>query len=153
MPICRKWSEFVTEEFFAQGEKEKTMGLPISPNMDRDTTNPYQLSVEFNDIITRPFFDVLSEIFPMTKLLVDIALENRSFWEDESKKWKLMKQGSSDSAPVQPPAGRSRKLSIAAGTIDIPDNHLNALKMSKNSKIAGRVLGSIRPVREEGVAE
>jgi hypothetical protein len=35
------------QEFFAQGDREKAEGLPVSPNMDRATTKQGQLSVNF----------------------------------------------------------------------------------------------------------
>ena len=37
--LCFKWTELLFVEFFAQGDKEKEFGLPISFLMDRDTTN------------------------------------------------------------------------------------------------------------------
>jgi cAMP-specific phosphodiesterase 4 len=35
----RAWSDALLNEYFAQGDREKEEGLPISPNMDRDSTD------------------------------------------------------------------------------------------------------------------
>lgn len=35
--LCYKWTNLVIEEFFAQGDKEREMGLPISNLCDRNT--------------------------------------------------------------------------------------------------------------------
>lgn len=32
-----KWASAVVEEFFAQGDREKALGLPVSPGFDRNT--------------------------------------------------------------------------------------------------------------------
>ena len=45
--VSKVWSDRILEEFFAQGDREKAEGLPVSPNMDRDTTKQAQLSVNF----------------------------------------------------------------------------------------------------------
>lgn len=37
-PIYLPWSKRICDEFFEQGDIEKDLGLPISPFMDRRTT-------------------------------------------------------------------------------------------------------------------
>lgn len=37
--IYEKWAKRVVGEFFAQGDRERAAGLPVSANCDRDTTN------------------------------------------------------------------------------------------------------------------
>jgi hypothetical protein len=38
-PTCKSWSQCVMDEFFAQGDRERALGIPISPMMDRETTS------------------------------------------------------------------------------------------------------------------
>lgn len=56
----------IVEEFFLQGEAEMRIGfwsfnagIPISPSMDRATTSQVKISIQFNDIIARPFLKLL----------------------------------------------------------------------------------------------
>ena len=37
-PLARRWAELVTEEFFAQGDRERRLGLPVSPLCAREAT-------------------------------------------------------------------------------------------------------------------
>lgn len=59
-----KWVEHVTNEFFAQGDKEKELGLPISPMCDRSTTNIPTMQMGFIDFIIAPFYCTLFKLFP-----------------------------------------------------------------------------------------
>ena len=43
--IARNWAYLVVDEFFTQGEREKDLGLPVSPFMDKDLTNIATLQV------------------------------------------------------------------------------------------------------------
>ncbi|KAJ2072366.1 hypothetical protein GGI16_009014, partial [Coemansia sp. S142-1] len=58
-PMCKKWSDLMNIESFNQGETEKKLSLPVSPNMDRTTTDQRQVSLDFGNIIIRPFFSEL----------------------------------------------------------------------------------------------
>ena len=35
LDIYRKWTERVMEEFFLQGDRERELGLPVTPAFDR----------------------------------------------------------------------------------------------------------------------
>ena len=37
--VCQRWTDLVFREFYAQGDLERKMGLPISPLMDQRITN------------------------------------------------------------------------------------------------------------------
>ena len=48
-PVCRKWAMMVMEEFFTQGEKERSLKMPISAFMDREQTQiPKVCSLSFD---------------------------------------------------------------------------------------------------------
>eukprot|EP00602_Paraphysomonas_sp_CaronLab_P010748 CAMPEP_0185039174 /NCGR_PEP_ID=MMETSP1103-20130426/35751_1 /TAXON_ID=36769 /ORGANISM="Paraphysomonas bandaiensis, Strain Caron Lab Isolate" /LENGTH=2231 /DNA_ID=CAMNT_0027577957 /DNA_START=219 /DNA_END=6917 /DNA_ORIENTATION=+ len=78
--VSKKWSDLVVEEFFSQGDREKREGLPVSPNMDRNTTRQDELSVNFTDFIVAPFFLALTHIFPKLINAVTHLKTNRDEW-------------------------------------------------------------------------
>lgn len=113
--ICKKWSDLLLEEFFAQGDRyalpclsgpayaaaalahtfllclllvfhsyhnrEKREGLPVSPNMDRLTTDQASLSLNFCDFIVAPFFISIAAILPLSKAVVTALADNRAEWQ------------------------------------------------------------------------
>ena len=60
LPIYSKWAQRVTDEFFLQGDKEKSMGLSISPFMDRGNPNLPKSQVAFIGYICEPLFKLLT---------------------------------------------------------------------------------------------
>ena len=55
LSACR-WSELVMAEFFKQGDLERSLGLPISPQMDRAATSVPMAQVNFIDFIVAPLY-------------------------------------------------------------------------------------------------
>ncbi len=85
------------EEFFLQGDEEKKLGLAVSPNMDRETSDQYQISIGFIEFLTRPFFEALAELLPAISEMADNINQN-------CERWKKMQEEAhesprSDSAP------------------------------------------------------
>lgn len=78
--VSKKWSDLVVEEFFNQGDREKREGLPVSPNMDRLTTQQDELSVNFTDFIVAPFFLALTAALPRLNTAVTEMEKNRDEW-------------------------------------------------------------------------
>eukprot|EP00899_Mesostigma_viride_P026359 jgi/Mesvir1/6908/Mv09065-RA.2 len=74
------WCRAIMEEFYLQGDKEKALGLPVSPFMDRDSANVPKSQLGFYEYIVLPMYETFAYIFPKTSLLVDAAVVNRSFW-------------------------------------------------------------------------
>lgn len=52
--LQRKWSDAVVEEFLHQGDMEKTKGLNVSPNCDRNNTDQSLLTMNFIDFVVAP---------------------------------------------------------------------------------------------------
>lgn len=57
--VSKKWSDLVIEEFYSQGDREKDLGLDVSPNMDREKGDQVQISLGFSDFIVGPFIEAL----------------------------------------------------------------------------------------------
>lgn len=63
------WSQLIREEFFRQGDEERSRGMPVSPLCDRHTTPPLPASqVGFFDFVARPLFVAVSKLPNMIKL-------------------------------------------------------------------------------------
>ena len=129
-------------EFFLQGDQEKANGLPVSPNMDRENTNENEVAIGFTDIIVKPFFDILSVIFPRIETLCLLLNSNSQMREFNSDPNLLMEIKEEFRSLAKKPSGIQnhrnssiRKVSLAAGIIELPDSTLNHLRQS----ISGRV--------------
>ncbi|KAJ2609827.1 hypothetical protein EV177_004265 [Coemansia sp. RSA 1804] len=145
-PMCKKWSDLMNTESFRQGELEKALSLPVSPNMDRETANQRQVSLDFGNIIVRPFFTELVLLFPVNDMLLPALEANLQKWSRLSAdttyeisppaganrnmySWPGSKVGLSDSdTNTSSPISEGRRLSIAAGTVDIPPSRLEMIR-------------------------
>lgn len=55
--VSRKWLELITMEFYAQGDSERSAGIPVTPIMDRQSTTPMsQLQTGFISFVVKPLF-------------------------------------------------------------------------------------------------
>ncbi|KAJ2617270.1 hypothetical protein H4S08_000371, partial [Coemansia sp. RSA 1365] len=143
--ICKKWSDLMNCESFGQGDLEKKLLLPVSPNMDRDTTDQRQVSLDFGNIIIRPFFSVLVSLFPVDDVLLPALELNMQKWSRLSSdttheisppvgannrmySWPVEPVSMSLSLSSTSSASASRRLSIAAGTVDIPPARLETIR-------------------------
>ena len=87
--ISLKWVELLSEEFWLQGDKEKSMNLPVSFLCDRDSYNIPQSQVGFIRGFIIPTFDCLVDIFPTLKFTMDNAKTNLKKWEKLVSKGRL----------------------------------------------------------------
>ncbi|KAJ2476718.1 hypothetical protein EV174_004836 [Coemansia sp. RSA 2320] len=180
-PMCKKWSDLMNIESFHQGELEKKLSLPVSPNMDSATTDQRQVSLDFGNIIIRPFFREVVLLFPVEDVLLPAL-------EANLQRWNHLSPDSADeiSAPTgannllyswpaeptkPPPASHTsssafsegRRLSVAAGTVDIPSSRLEMIRRHSHqgfealhSRMVGRLfskrLGKIQERRKVSYA-
>jgi len=82
LQISRIWSDLLFEEYLQQGDEEKKNGLPVSPYMDRNSTDQIRMSINFVDFIGLPLFGAISKAFPEIKFFMDRLKENRAFWAE-----------------------------------------------------------------------
>lgn len=78
----RRWAEKVLAEFFAQGDKERAAGQPISPMCDRHTTSRGASQVNFIEFVVAPLFSMVVKIFPDAGELMENLHQNRLMWQD-----------------------------------------------------------------------
>ncbi|KAI7864802.1 hypothetical protein BDF14DRAFT_1883956 [Spinellus fusiger] len=90
--IAKQWSDRVVQEFFQQGDVERAIGLPISPNMDRTQTHQPGICITFSDYVL-PLFQVLALFLPSSIVFVDTMRETR-------KKWRQLEKNISRNPPI-----------------------------------------------------
>ena len=90
-----EWSSRIRDEFFAQGDKERSKGMTISPLCDRSvpaSTFP-QGQLGFINFVSRPVFSLLSAVCSNeregeSKPWLDNLESNVKYWEEEAAKIK-----------------------------------------------------------------
>eukprot|EP00831_Metopus_contortus_P023883 TRINITY_DN20967_c0_g1_i1.p2 TRINITY_DN20967_c0_g1~~TRINITY_DN20967_c0_g1_i1.p2 ORF type:complete len:159 (+),score=35.78 TRINITY_DN20967_c0_g1_i1:42-518(+) len=79
--ISQEWSKCVVNEFFIQGDFEKSKGRPVSFLCDRETTKLVPSQVGFINGIVRPYYEKIVEIFPLLHPMLDNINLNEKKWK------------------------------------------------------------------------
>lgn len=86
--VHHRWVSGLEEEFFRQGDREKTMHLMVSPLMDRCRDGITKSQVGFFDIVALPLFwswaTVFSDALPLVRAV-----------EDNCNRWRALEAGRS----------------------------------------------------------
>ena len=61
---CRMWADCVMREFFGQGDRERILGLPISPMMNRESTNVSKCQAAFIEFAVIPTSEIIAKVIP-----------------------------------------------------------------------------------------
>lgn len=70
------------EEFFQQGDKEREMGLDISPMCDRHNATIEKSQVGFIDYIVHPLWETWADlVHPDAQDILDTLEENRDYFQ------------------------------------------------------------------------
>lgn len=82
------WAHRIWEEFFAQGDQEKQLGLEISPMMNREATHQTMAKSQrgFIDYVVQPLFKLVESVVPHVSIVLNHAENNRKYWDDEASK-------------------------------------------------------------------
>lgn len=84
--ICEKWARLVVEEFHSQGDKEKSNGMDISPMMDRNNGNLYNMQMGFIEFVVAPLVNGFISIFPPLFTAGQNMQDNMYAWGEWRKK-------------------------------------------------------------------
>ena len=79
--ISLQWVELLSNEFWNQGDKEKSMNLPVSFLCERVNSDIPNSQVGFIKGFILPTFDVLVQMFPTLNYTVENAKNNLAEWE------------------------------------------------------------------------
>ncbi|KAJ9472204.1 putative 3prime [Diplonema papillatum] len=74
------WSNQIADEFYMQGDRERNLGFPCSPFMDRYQPSMAKGQIAFMNYIVVPLFECISELLPNMHFSVDLTEENKSYW-------------------------------------------------------------------------
>ncbi|GAX83012.1 hypothetical protein CEUSTIGMA_g10439.t1 [Chlamydomonas eustigma] len=81
LEVTLKWVEALEQEFFEQGDRERELGLPISPLFDRNKPGVTKSQVGFYDFMVFPLFHNFACVFPGARPMVDMARSNYKYWK------------------------------------------------------------------------
>ena len=79
--ISKQWVRVLCEEFWIQGDKEKSLGLPVSFLCDREKIDVPASQVNFLKGFVISSFDSLVAIFPDLKYTMENAQNNIAEWQ------------------------------------------------------------------------
>ncbi|KAG2424735.1 hypothetical protein HXX76_014310 [Chlamydomonas incerta] len=77
---CR-WLGVLEEEFFRQGDRERALGLPISPLFDRSKQGVSKSQVGFFDFVALPLLRALADAFPGAAPMAACFERNYVHWK------------------------------------------------------------------------
>ena len=82
-----RWADNALTEFFAQGDKEKELSLPVSPLCDKETTKTADSQIGFLQFVVRPMYLLLGDIIPRVKEeVLPIVDENLKYWQERKRR-------------------------------------------------------------------
>eukprot|EP00727_Mastigamoeba_balamuthi_P013991 m51a1_g9214 putative 3 5 -cyclic nucleotide phosphodiesterase family protein (893) ;mRNA; r:32947-36309 len=81
-PACHRWARRVMDEFFAQGDAERALGLRVSPFMDRATADTPKCQLAFIKFVVRPMMELIVPVCPaVAQRMLEHLTVNQSKWE------------------------------------------------------------------------
>jgi hypothetical protein len=75
-----EWCQRINEEFYRQGEEEARLNIPLSPFMNRKTTNVPKTQYGFLTYMVYPLYEVFSTQFPEATEFLDSIRANLEYW-------------------------------------------------------------------------
>ncbi|CDG24082.1 Phosphodiesterase [Caenorhabditis elegans] len=80
--LYQQWNQRIMEEYWRQGDKEKELGLEISPMCDRGNVTIEKSQVGFIDYIVHPLYETWADlVYPDAQNILDQLEENREWYQ------------------------------------------------------------------------
>ena len=76
---CLAWTERVVQEFFAQGDLEAEMKIPVTPMMDKSTACVPKQQIGFYNFVARPMYEALDALISMEQPLANLDMMHK-YW-------------------------------------------------------------------------
>jgi len=80
--VTQAWAMVCLEEFFAQGDQEKMLGVPVQFLNDRDKINKPNSQIAFIEFMIAPFFAAQLRLWPAMRELGENLANNLASWAD-----------------------------------------------------------------------
>jgi len=105
--LCRRWADMVLDEFFAQGDKERELGVPVQFLNDRAKVSRPNSQVGFIEFVIAPLCEVCVQLFPQLDGLADNLGRNICRWNET---WQA--EANPDQAERDKVNARTQKVSL-----------------------------------------
>jgi hypothetical protein len=104
--LHKRWSDFLMEEFHAQGDRERELGLPMIA--DRQKPNQAKSQIGFFDILIKPLYTTFQRFVPEVEVCLLELSRNYSHWLHVAKQEDAEDPSSPPMEPQPPPGGEPR---------------------------------------------
>lgn len=78
---AKRWAIRVTDEFYLQGDLERSRGMAVTQMCDRGVQAPVALQKAFIDYLCAPWYEAVAGAFPAFAPALAQMRENRAKWE------------------------------------------------------------------------
>mmetsp|Transcript_18564 Transcript_18564/g.27788 ORF Transcript_18564/g.27788 Transcript_18564/m.27788 type:complete len:855 (+) Transcript_18564:249-2813(+) len=100
--LCKEWVKRLYTEFYSQGDKERKLGLKVSPLCDRNKPAGAKGQVFFISKIVIPMFASFYMLVPEVKVCMQCLERNLSYWSKEAEKEAEIRSRNSSVSPASP---------------------------------------------------
>ena len=76
---CLAWTERVVQEFFAQGDLEAEMEIPVTPMMNKSTACVPKQQIGFYNFVARPMYEAFDALVSMEQPLANLDVMQQ-YW-------------------------------------------------------------------------
>ncbi|KAI8334442.1 hypothetical protein BC941DRAFT_432989 [Chlamydoabsidia padenii] len=134
-PVAKEWAEILQDEFFAQGDLERELGLCVLPMNDRGRISLEDFQLGFKKNVAGKLFDAVANVLPDMEFIVNTVEKNCKVWE--SRKQKLVDSGAIDPSYNTKKANSDTDDPLKLGTeqSQSPNKANNQQQPSKSSSI------------------
>jgi hypothetical protein len=123
LEIYIKWTDRIMEEFWRQGDKERGLGLEISPMCDRRVPSVEKHQVGFIEFIVHPLWETWADlVYPDASAILETLEQNRDWYQSR----------------LSPPSSSSTATNIS--------NSSPPPSMIMTTKLSSNALDSLQPV-------
>ena len=76
-----RWVSALLDEFYAQGDREKSLRLRVTPLMDRNAPGMFKTQMAFLDMVAMPMFETFADNFTFAGKIRDGVKKNLAHWK------------------------------------------------------------------------